>query len=376
MSLERDLKQALERHRDDARTRANTFDAVEAKVRRAHRRRLAAVTAGGLALIAAAAIALPRLTVDDAAQDGRSFADDPPAGTSPAPSQDDGFVTLRNEQVAYQLRFPADWRVTRFEGAVELLPPEQIGLAAGEPTFAVEIMHLIGERYDERRGRWEGGFTLAGQPAVRQDIDYTDGTGSITDGRVVTYRVDWTALPCPPEAVCDSEISTLQLMVHASTQELWDRFGEDGLAAVEGLQWIRNAPMPTGEVRTPYGRISGVTYDEATSVLQRFLDARVFGDGAEEYLRADAATAYDDPDGSLGLYALAGTGDVWLSYSASLRREGENGIAIFEIELTYEGHGPAGVVEELVVAPEGRNESGIYERGGILSASYAGDFTA
>lgn len=376
MSLEQDLKETLVWYGETTRPRVDAFDGVRHKVRRAHRRRLASIAMGGVALIAAAVIAIPQLAFDGAMPDPQSFATDAPSNV---PVEADGHVTLRNEQVAYQLSFPAEWRVTRFEDAVELLPPDQIGLAAGEPTFSVEIMHLVRDRYDDVEGGWEDGLRLAGQPAVRLDIDFVEGSGPVSDGRVVTYRVDWTALPCPPESVCDSEISTLQVMVHASTQDLWDTFGEDALAAVEGLRWIRNAPMPTGEVRSPYGRFSGVTYDEATSVLQRFLDARVIGERAAQYLGPEATDSYRrDPDSGLGLYVDPETGNGWLSYAVTAREDG-GGSATFQVELTYqviEGHGPAGETEELVVSPGGRDSTGIYERGSIIAATHLGDFTA
>src|SRR5438105_2443027 len=61
MSLDEDLKEAFTRHAEDVRPYAASWGTVERKVRRAHYRRATAVSVFAVALIVAAAVAIPKL---------------------------------------------------------------------------------------------------------------------------------------------------------------------------------------------------------------------------------------------------------------------------------------------------------------------------
>jgi hypothetical protein len=220
----------------------------------------------------------------------------------------------------YQLKMPADWRIAGFEGSTELLPPGQIGLAAGEDTFAVEIFHFSGERYDKTALPFEPSGKIAGQPALQYEASEHQ----------IFYRVNWTGAACEPEVDCDSGPSTLQIQIFGSTTELWDSFSADADAIVESIQ-IANAGYPSGEVLTPRGTVAdSVTYDARSAHLVRFMEARILGSGAGAML-SDAARE-GLPEG----YAINGIGDpfqLWQSYEATERAEADANSSEFTVVL-------------------------------------------
>lgn len=62
MSLETEIREAFERHADDARPSGEAWAGVERRIERSHRRRTVAAGLAGIAAIAAIAVAAPRLT--------------------------------------------------------------------------------------------------------------------------------------------------------------------------------------------------------------------------------------------------------------------------------------------------------------------------
>jgi len=306
MSFENEIKEALMKHADDVKPRTESWGEVEGKVRKVHQRRMVGVTALVVALVAAAGVTVPRLLSDDTRPGGFAGPGDSPGPTVPI----DDRVTFRHEMDGYQLKMPADWRIAGFEGSTELLPPGQIGLTAGEDTFAVELFVFPGERYDARAGE---SVTVAGLPAIRREAgDYQ-----------VFYRVDWTDV-C---GYCD-DAATLQIQVFASNATLWDSFIADGVDVVESIE--TTAGLPEGEVRTPRGMVADdVTYDERTAHLVRFMEARVWGSGAGAMLSEFARK-------ELKGYKLNGTGDpfqLWQSYVATERAEADANSSEFTVTL-------------------------------------------
>lgn len=302
MSLERDIRETLMKTANEVEPGESRFGEVESKIRRRHAATLVGTTAFALAVIVAGAIVIPQLTGGSSTRPP-GFATAPPSETPP-PSTD-GSV-YRNELDSYQTVFPRDWKVGGFEGAVEFTPPGLPGLAVGEDTFAVEIQHRIGERYDEADPSFEPGADVAGRSAVRSRADTQ-----------IVYRVDWTGAGCDPEAVCDAEIATLFVNLYGSTQRLWDRYQAEGRAIVESLRTTPGTPVETDDVIiTRRGSVDGelVEYDELTAFLVRFMDARMDGGGAESYLTENAAAQYQAREGEWGLYAYGDPAIPWTRY--------------------------------------------------------------
>ena len=279
MSLDNDIRRSLERHAEDVQPRARAFDRVEHRVRRAHTQRVAIGATLVVALIAALSVVLPRLG-GDTRDGGFAIPGETPSST-PTPAPDDERVTVRDEQDGYQLRMPPDWRVTEFEGVVELLPPGMVGTAAGEDTFAVSLM-LYGEEYQ----RADPNTMVAGRSASR----------SMTRRNGYAYHVDWSG------STCDGSSCTLWIFIDPPTGELADRFGDDAQRVVESIQHIDDAALPSGEVRTRRGVISAdVSFDERTALLVRFLEARAHGGGAEDFLSPTFTDPYEGD-----LYTIGG----------------------------------------------------------------------
>ena len=291
MSLEHEIKEALMRRAGDVQERPAAFDGVEGKVRRAHRRRLAGAGALGVAAVIAAVVAVPRL-LPDGEPDG--FVGPP----QPVPPTEE-LATYRNEQAGYQLRFPADWRVAGFEGSLELLPPGQVGLAAGEETFAFELIWFPGDRYDELPE------SVGEVPFTRSVVD--EGRDAIEwgDAFELFLRADWTGAHCAstdrrePLWPCDS-VATLQAHIFASNEDLYSEFITEAEAIAESIEPLTIAGYPeTARVHTRHGELSaGVPYDGFAETLVEFLDARVDGIGTDAWYGGEL------PEGFIARYEV------------------------------------------------------------------------
>ena len=340
MSLERDIKETLMKIADDVEPGQSRFGDVENKVRRRHAAMLVGTTAFALAVIVAGAIAIPQLTKEGTP----NFAG--PGSTTPPVTAPDG-TTYRNELDSYQTTIPDDWKVGGFEGAVEFLPPGLPGLAVGEDTFAVEIQHRIGETYN--RGEpsggaelsgFEDGYTVAGREAVRAETPTE-----------IVYRVDWTGAGCDPEALCDAEIATLRVAVFASNTALWDQYHVEGEAIVDALVTSPGAAVPAGAVITRRGSVDGaaVAYDELTSFLVRFMDARMDGGGAEAYLSENARDQYEGREGEFGLYAYGDPAIPWTTYRVTARADADANSSEFTVRSqTTNQRGDKVILEETI----------------------------
>jgi len=300
MSLDNDIRRSLQRHAEDVQPDARAFDRVEQRVRRAHAQRVAIGVSLIVALIAAASVVIPRLG-NDPRNDG--FAG--PDGTtspSPTPAPDDGWVTVRDEQDGYQLRMPPDWRVTEFEGAVELLPPGMVGTAAGEDTFAVELMLFHDERFEA-----ETNMTIGDRPARRDER---------ANGQ--TYRADWSGSVCEP---CTLQIAVIAPATDNYPTTLLDTTGH----LIASIEHIVEASLPVGEVRTRRGVVAAdVGYDERTALLVRFLEARTHGGGAEEFLSPAFSEGKD-------LYTI--DGEAILTFEVTARAEADANSSEFTVVL-------------------------------------------
>lgn len=333
MNIEDRIKETLMSRSTDVEPKADSFEQVASTVRRRHSQRLAFVTTSVIALIAAAAVIVPRLGTDGG---DNGFAVPGPGDPTP-PAVDDDRVTVRDERFGFQARMPADWRLTEFEGAIELLPPGQIGLAAGEDTFGVEINLLDASAFDpgDQSGASVSQTTVGGQQATRSEMADEDG-GS----RIVRYAVAWPAEYCQPGWCEPGQDYTLLIHLIAQPADRWDQFGDDAEAIVESLEPTATASFPTGQVLTRRGLVSSdVAYDGATATLVRFLESRIAGGDAERHMTEDAAAATGDR-----LYGSGG--DVWLGYRVTAR----DGAAFEVAMLNGLGDEPSGETERVEIA--------------------------
>src|SRR5437870_3958339 len=95
----------------------------ERRVGRARRVRLLTSVAAAAAVIAAGAIVVPHLT-----HSGRVIVPQ----TQP-PDAYAGWKTFESTVGEFRVRYPADWRVTEFEGTYDILPPGMPAPAVGRP---------------------------------------------------------------------------------------------------------------------------------------------------------------------------------------------------------------------------------------------------
>ncbi len=308
MSLERDIKETFAMHAGDVRENPDALAEVTTKVTRAHRRRVTLVGAAGIAMLAAAVIAVPKLV----ANERRGFATTDPTPSSTITTTE--FETFRNERDAYQTIVPRSWRAGGFEGSVEFIPPGQVGLTAGDQTFAVEAMLLIGQRYDDDEVgdlsfQDTDRFALKSGGGDRKAVraEKIEGEAAHT----LVYRIDWTSEVCPHD---ECESATLRVVAFGSTAELWSQYRELGESVAHEVTVLQEPALPGG-VTTLHGTVEdAIPFDVATSALVRFMDARVEGGGAEEYMTAQAKRGSDE-----GLYGEGDDG--WQSYEV-LQREG------------------------------------------------------
>ena len=343
MSLERDLKEAFERHEDDARVRGDAWSGVERGVRRAHSHRVAFIGALGVVLIVAAAIAVPKLGADR----DRSFAGDGSGSPSPAVDSTAGWARWHNALLHVQARYPKDWKTGAFEGSYEFEPAGFPSLAQGGPeTFAVELTL--------RDGAYDDPPTLAtGKPgdAGSTDLEINGRAANrfeyIAPGgpHEVRYRIDWTGIAVPlgtDARPAPMAPTTLFVVIQASSDPLWNKWG----AVAEDLVRTIAPYVVTAE----HGTIAaGVARDERTDGLIQFLEARVDGYGAEEYMSANAKKNFAD-DAGLGLYASGSGSKAWVSYEIRSRADADASSSEFTVTLTCGGCDPApGALETIGV---------------------------
>jgi hypothetical protein len=324
MSLDRDIKEAFAMHSSDVRENPEALAELNAKVTRAHQRRLTAITGTTIALLIAAVVVVPKLIESPQPQ---GFATtDPTTSPSPSPSalaDPSSRATFRNERDGYETIYPRDWKIGRFEAAVEFTPPGLPGLPVGDDTFSVEAMLLLGET----PSAGEPGLTFApGEP--RSGRDSYEASANDANGQRHVYRIDWAASACPA-ADCEA---TLRVMVFGSTDELWEKYYLLGEDIARSMAPLSDELGAEDGVTTLYGSVThGGAYREDTAVLVRFLDARSSGGGAEPYMTSEAKKNFEN---------LYGLGDnAWLSYEILSREAGDANSVEFTIRIEAgQGH--------------------------------------
>ncbi|MEX2554938.1 MAG: hypothetical protein WEB06_04845 [Actinomycetota bacterium] len=226
MKMEEHFKETLNRAVANEPPVLDAWDRFERRVGRSRRRQMVAGLAGAAAVIVAAVIVVPQLGT------GGATRITPPIAP-PAPYV--GWSEASDPIGQWTVKHPLTWRVTHFEGVYEVLPPGEIGTAAGEPTFAVTIARL--EEDLERsaaegaegvlRGTWGGG-----RPYMR--IEQQAGDGSVG----YFYRIDWRP-PCAFETpACDIAPSTLVVHVFASDQARFDKYSADGELVARSITYM------------------------------------------------------------------------------------------------------------------------------------------
>lgn len=218
MKIEDHFKETLHRAVANEPPVLDAWDRFERRVGRSRRWRLVASLAGAAAVIAAAAIVVPQLSSSPV----RPI----PKITQP-PDPYAGWQFASDPVGQWTVRFPRDWRAVSFEGTYDILPPGEIGTAAGKPTFAVYIAKLDEELEPPAaegdpsvlRGVWSDG-----RPYLKIDLKPEDKS-------VVghTYRIDWRP-PCAFETpACDVAPSTLVVQViEIGNDGRFQRYGETG----------------------------------------------------------------------------------------------------------------------------------------------------
>jgi hypothetical protein len=295
MSLDKDIKDAFQKHEQDARASDTAWSGVETKIRRAHRRRVTFSASAALLVIAAIAVLVPTL----AAKDKNSGFTNPTPGPSlgpstkptaeastnappPGPVIPAGWQRRVGVQSAFQLAIPADWKGGWFEGTWDFEPKGLPGGQQDGDTFTVTVTLQPGN-YDAASGPGAAGTTVNGHRAVTWHPSATE-----TD-----YSIEWFHCPGYTEE-CSSnfETQTLVARLHATNDTLWSQYEVTGLNVVHTLfEYDGGTPV--------HGTTAAAIKDDAsTEALIRFLDARVEGIGADELMTSKAATQY----AAIGLY--------------------------------------------------------------------------
>jgi hypothetical protein len=231
--LEDHFKDSLQRAVANEPPVVDAWDRFERRARRDRRVRFAAALAGVAVIAAAAAIAIPRLVPDA-----------PPVVTQPSetptPDPYSGWKEFRNDVDDYRLRYPADWRVTNYEGVHEVLAPGQPATSAGDPTMAVTlVLFADGEPFDTPAIRAKG-FDRSTRPDGRGYVVHEDeGAGG---SHTVTYRFDWSS-PCAFQTpACTIGVQRLEVRIIAGTARLWDTYEETARRIVDSIEFDSALP--------------------------------------------------------------------------------------------------------------------------------------
>lgn len=316
MSLEREIKEAFERHAASQAPRSDQWDVIEARIARAHRRRLAMVSTVAMAIVAAASIAIPRFT-RIATPNFLGPGDGAPT-TSPTPDPYVGWHTFINAD--YSVRYPPDWTQSEWEGAIEFRPEGLPSLARGDDTFAV-AMSTSGIL----------AYPCENKPQQKDEVVHCE---SVSPQGSHDY---WETRNLRPN-------TTLVVHVLGSTDKLWTLHWPTGQLVVSSI---------SDGTATPHGQIAaGVSHDMLTRMLIKFLELRVEGTAAESLLSANAKQLYDAHEGGLSLYGNDLTPPQrWTGYIVTARADADANSSEFTVEMRF-GDGPGeSLVETIGVGP-------------------------
>lgn len=182
MRIEDKLSQTLKRATADEPLPRDVWDAFERRARRSERMRVAVAAVGMAAVVAAGAVAIPKVLRDDPT-DG--VATPGPTESAPAPADPTASwkVTVNADQ-GFALKHPGDWRVSSFEGDTGVRSPDSTGSAEEGTNFFQVTVNITADRYDEealtkRSGARTG--EIGGHRFVGFDGTYKD-----------EYFIDWT----------------------------------------------------------------------------------------------------------------------------------------------------------------------------------------
>ena len=143
MSFEDEIKQAFDRHSDDVSPRPDAWSGVERGVRRAHARRLAALSSATAAIVALA-VAIPLALMSRDADPGgftNPNATESPQDSTPSPTLVDttGWKPRVAPNDGFSLKIPPDWRGGVFEGVWEFHPKNLPGPQQSGETYFVAV---------------------------------------------------------------------------------------------------------------------------------------------------------------------------------------------------------------------------------------------
>jgi hypothetical protein len=318
MNLEDQIKETLMKHAADVRPDAGSWDGVETKVRRAHYARVAFVSTLTVALIAAAAIVLPRLGSETPKS---SFTGTTPSAssevsptTTPTPVGIDtsGWRPRVGTQADFQLLLPPDWKGGWFEGYWDFEPKGLPGLPGGGDTFAIEVNLESG---DYRNVAPKG--AEATRIGERSALAWSPSEGHSS------FAVQWTDCPAGADCVSGSE-RTLLVNMSGSTTALGQKYGAVGKEIVQTVR-VYDGSAPA------HGTAVGIPDDPYRRTLITFLDARVEGIGAEDLMCCSAPDFY----ASDGLYGLGR--DSVVSFTVhSVSEAASAATSTYEVTLRYE----------------------------------------
>lgn len=353
MSFETDIRDAFEHHAEDVQPTAKAFSAVEAGVRRYHRRRVVSMSALGVTLLIAGAVVAPQLVADD----------EPGFAGGGGGSSEVSEATLRPQRRYFQLRYPADWQID-YDGAwYDLVPSELVGLLHSDP-FSFSIIHqddLITDLIPDGVAL-EPGYTLGGQPAKRGE--------AIIDGvRVLVVAADWSG-------PCGCEVANLLIVIRSASDEAWLAFGDDALAMVDSVEPATT--FPVAPVHSALGTVEfGVTYDAVTEALTGYLDSRLFGGGYDYWLTQGAIDQYRAQDAQISNVE----GASWMTFSVRSREELADGTVRFTIAMVHNtgrtlirpgAAYPGETIEHLVVGPGAPAEADVPRDHVVVGVSFDG----
>lgn len=341
MSLERELKEAFERHASDVREDPSSLRTIEGRVVRSHRTRAVAVITASVAVLAGAVVAAPKLLGHNGPQKtpfanpsaSSSVTEKPSAGPSPTNWTGEPETLVASGDRGYGMAMPDSWRTFTFEGHDEYFPKALGGLESGEDTFAIDISLEFAD-YKTQIDNPTGETDVAGRRAL-----YVDDR---REPNRFHYAVDWTDFRgCNGPPACDTKFSngpkTLNIRISGSTDALWDTYQHTAFKMIASLFVLKD--FAVAETATPH------------DLLVKFLTGRVANTSqVNGLLAANAKAQYDAHEGGLGL--LEWTHDGLTEPYTKYRVVSEDQADANSIEAVVEMWTNAGIVyERLGVGP-------------------------
>jgi hypothetical protein len=210
------IYQAFEQIADEAPVSRDAWLALEGKLRRHGRIRLAVNTTVSVAALLAVVVAVPRL---QRSGDVKTFADTPAAGITP------GSPTYSDPHAGFEVSYPSGWTLSYPKGSQYpiLTSPAAEGLFVAMSPGATPRGCSVPA--SQATPEISSG-TIAGAPATRCEQDGVP-TGS---ARAVTYDI---ARPG------SSEPNWVHFSIAAFTSAQWDQYGAEAEGIVRSLTWTQ-----------------------------------------------------------------------------------------------------------------------------------------